>query len=106
MHHIEHDNPSSYNIDSKNKFIVDTNEIYLGSKDATEPIILGDKFLADFQKLLTSIISLSAALPTVGTPTPYVPNIAVGNTATKVGLQAQNMLSSLQFYKSKTTKTL
>ena len=94
------------NIDTKNKFIVDTREIYLGSKDATEPIILGDKFLADFQKLLTSIISLSAALPTVGTPTPYVPNIAVGNTATKVGLQAQNMLSSLQFYKSKTTKTL
>jgi hypothetical protein len=37
------------NIDSKNKFVVDTKKIYLGSKDATEPIILGDTFLDDFK---------------------------------------------------------
>lgn len=96
----------SVNIDTSNKFVVNTREIYLGSKDATEPIILGDKFLADFQKLLTSIISLSSALPTVGTPIPFIPNVAVAQTATKVGLEAQVMLSSIQFYKSKTSKTL
>jgi|TARA_R110001583_G_scaffold177660_1_gene333310 hypothetical protein len=94
------------NIDSKNKFIVDTREIYLGSKDATEPVILGDKFLDDFQKLLQQTISLTTALTTVGTPIPFVPNIAVAQTATKVGLQAQSMLSSITYYKSKTTKTL
>ena len=94
------------NIDAKNKFVVDTREIYLGSKDATEPIILGDKFLKDFQKLLTDIISLTSALTTCGTPIPFVPNVAVAQTATKVGLQSQNMLASLQFYKSKTSKTL
>jgi hypothetical protein len=96
----------SVNIDSKNKFVVDTKGVYLGSKDATEPIILGDKFLSDFQKLLTDMISLTTALGTVGTPIPFVPNIAVTQTATKVGLQAQTMLSSITFYKSKTTKTL
>lgn len=96
----------SVNIDTSNKFVVNTREIYLGSKDATEPIILGDKFLADFQKLLTSIISLSTALPTVGTPIPFTPNVTVAQTATKVGLEAQSMLSSIQFYKSKTTKTI
>ena len=96
----------SVNIDSKNKFVVDTKEIYLGSKDATEPIILGDKFLADFQKLLTDMISLTSALGTVGTPIPFTPNIAVAQTATKVGLQAQSMLTSITFYKSKTSKTL
>ena len=94
------------NIDSKNKFIVDTREILLGSKDATEPIILGDKFLSDFQQLLTNMISLTSALGSVGTPIPYTPNIAVSQTATKVGLQAQSMLTSIEFYKSKTSKTL
>jgi hypothetical protein len=96
----------SVNIDSKNKFVVDTREVYLGSKDATEPIILGNKFLADFQKLLTNMISLTSALGTVGTPIPYTPNTAVAQTATKVGLQAQTMLTSITFYKSKTSKTL
>ena len=94
------------NIDSKNKFIVDTNEIYLGSKDATEPIILGDKFLTDFKKLLETVLQLTTALPTVGTPIPFIPNIAVAQTATKVGLQAQTMLASISYYKSKTSKTL
>ena len=94
------------NIDSKNKFTVNTKEIYLGSKNATEPVILGDKFLQDFQKLLTNVITLTSALGTVGTPIPFVPNIYVAQTATKVGLQAQTMLTSIEFYKSKTTKTL
>ena len=80
----------------------------LGDKEesTTEPLILGDKFLADFQKLLTNVISLTSALGTVGTPVPFTPNIAVAQTATKVGLQAQAMLTSIEFYKSKTTRTL
>jgi hypothetical protein len=96
----------SVNIDTSNKFVVNTREIYLGSKDATEPIILGDKFLADFQKLLQELSSLSSVLPTVGTQVPYTPNTAVINSSTKLGLEAQNMLSSIKYYKSKTTKTL
>ena len=94
------------NIDSKNKFIVNTKEVYLGSKNATEPVILGNRFLADFQKLLTDMIALTTTLTTVGTPIPYVPNTAVTQAATKVGLQAQTMLASISYYKSKTTKTL
>ena len=94
------------NIDSKNKFVVDTKEVYLGSKDATEPVILGDKFLKDFQKLLQEVISLTSALGTVGTPIPFMPNIPVAQTSTKVGLQAQTMLTSIENYKSKTSKTL
>ena len=93
------------NIDSKNSFTVDTREIYLGSKNATEPVILGNKFLDDFKKLLTEIVSLTTVLPTVGTQIPYTPNLAVAQSSTKVGYQAQTMLTSLSFYKSKTTKT-
>ena len=93
------------NIDSKNSFIVDTREIYLGSKNATEPVILGNKFLDDFKKLLTEIVSLTTVLPTVGTQVPYAPNLAVAQSSTNLGYQAQTMLTSLSFYKSKTTKT-
>ena len=62
--------------------------------------------LDDFEKLLQEMISLCSALTTVGTPIPFTPNIPVIQTATKVNLQSQSMLSSISFYKSKTSKTL
>jgi len=98
-----------FNFDTPSNFVVKVGtKIMLGDKEesTTEPLILGDKFLADFQKLLTNVISLTSALGTVGTPIPFTPNIAVAQTATKVGLQAQTMLTSIEFYKSKTTRTL
>ena len=98
-----------FNFDTTSNFVVKVGtKIMLGDKEEskTEPLILGDKFLGDFQKLLTDITSLTTALGTVGTPVPYTPNIAVAQTATKVGLQAQAMLTSIEFYKSKTTRTL
>ena len=52
------------------------------------------------------MVSLTNVLGTVGTPIPYQPNAAVSQAATKVGLQAQTMLTSIEFYKSKTTRTL
>ena len=98
-----------FNFDTPSNFVVKVGtKIMLGDKEesTTEPLILGDKFLADFQKLLTNVVSLTSALGSVGTPIPFVPNIAVAQTATKVGLQAQTMLTSIEFYKSKTTRTL
>ncbi len=98
-----------FNFDTPSNFVIKVGtKIMLGDKEesTTEPLILGDKFLKDFQKLLTNVISLTSALGTVGTPIPFVPNIAVAQTATKVGLQAQTMLTSIEFYKSKTTRTL
>ena len=98
-----------FNFDTPSNFVVKVGtKIMLGDKEesTTEPLILGDKFLGDFQKLLTDIASLTTALGTVGTPVPFTPNIAVAQTATKVGLQAQAMLTSIEFYKSKTTRTL
>ena len=98
-----------FNFDTPSNFVVKVGtKIMLGDKEesTTEPLILGDKFLGDFQKLLTDIASLTTALGTVGTPVPFTPNIAVAQTATKVGLRAQAMLTSIEFYKSKTTRTL
>ena len=98
-----------FNFDTTSNFVVKVGtKIMLGDKEEsnTEPLILGDKFLDDFKSLLTNMVSLTTALGTVGTPVPYTPNIAVAQTATKVGLQAQTMLTSIERYKSKTTRTL
>ncbi len=98
-----------FNFDTPSNFVVKVGtKIMLGDKEesTTEPLILGDKFLDDFQKLLNNVVLLTSALGTVGTPVPYQPNIAVAQSATKVGLQAQTMLTSIESYKSKTTRTL
>ncbi len=96
---------NSVNIDTP-KTIISSPEIYLGDKNATEPVILGDKFLNDLQKLLLSLIQLSTALSTpIGTPVPFVPNAAIPAPATDTLVKAQNMLNKIQTYKSKVSKS-
>lgn len=96
---------NSVNIDTP-KTIVSSPEIYLGDKGATEPIILGDKFLSDFSSLMTSLISLCSALGTpIGTPIPFVPNAAIPAPATQTLVKAQTMLNKIQMYKSKVSKS-
>lgn len=96
---------NSINIDSP-KTTFNSKGIYLGNKDATESLILGDKFLTDLQDLLTQIIALGTALQTpIGTPTPYVPNISIPIPAVQVTQSAQDMISKIETYKSKISKT-
>tara|TARA_R110000803_G_scaffold14714_3_gene40911 strand:+ start:111 stop:1343 length:1233 start_codon:yes stop_codon:yes gene_type:complete len=96
---------NSVNIDTP-KTIVSSPKIYLGDKNATEPIILGDKFLSDFSSLMTSLISLCSALGTpIGTPIPFVPNVAIPAPATQTLVKAQTMLNKIQMYKSKVSKS-
>ncbi len=96
---------NSVNIDTP-KTVISSPEIYLGDKNATEPVILGDKFLFDFKKLILSIIDLSTALSTpIGTPTPFVPNAAIPGPATDTLIKAQNMLNRIENYKSKVSKS-
>jgi hypothetical protein len=94
----------SVNIDTK-KFIVNSPSVLLGGKEATESIILGDTFLSDMSQLLTKIIELSIALPSVGTTTPFVPNIDVGTAATELQVIAESMLNRIENFKSKISKT-
>jgi len=96
---------NSVNIDSPST-IVKSDKVLLGDKNARESVILGDKFLADFQSLMSSIISLSTALQTpIGTPVPFVPNAAIPVPAVQVQSKAQKMLNKIQQYKSKVSKT-
>jgi len=84
------------------KTVIQSGEIHLGDKSSSEPIILGNKFLTDMSKLLSQIIALSTALQTpVGSGVPFVPNAAIPVPATQLQLQAQQMLNSIETYKSK-----
>jgi|TARA_R100000482_G_C5131677_1_gene152396 hypothetical protein len=96
---------NSLNVDTP-KTIVASKEIYLGDKNATEPVILGDKFLGDLSRLLTALISLCGALGTpIGAGPPFVVNAAIPGPATQTLVKAQNMLNKIQQYKSKVSKS-
>ena len=59
---------NSVNIDSPT-FIAKSDTIALGDKNASEPIILGNKFLTDFEALCKNLNSLATALQTpIGGP--------------------------------------
>ena len=84
------------------KTVIQSGEIHLGDKSSSEPIILGNKFLNDMSKLLTQIIGLATALQSpVGSGVPFVPNAAIPVPATQLQLQANQMLNSIETYKSK-----
>ena len=95
----------SVNIDSPT-FIANSKNIFLGDKNATEPVILGNTFLNDLRQLLTQLITLSTALQSpIGTPGPSAPNLIIAGPAQAMVINAQNMLNRINNYKSKVSKT-
>jgi hypothetical protein len=95
----------SVNIDSPT-FIVNSKNIFLGDKNATEPVILGNTFLNDLKQLLNQLITLSTALQSpIGTPGPSAPNLIIAGPAQAMSINAQNMLNRINNYKSKVSKT-
>jgi len=96
---------NSVNIDAP-LTVIQSKEVLLGDKNARESVILGDKFLTDLSKLLTQIIALGTALQSpIGTPAPFVPNVAIPVPAVNVTQTATEMLNKIQTYKSKVSKT-
>ena len=87
------------NIDAP-RTVIQSKTVKLGDRDAFESVILGDKFFTDLNLLLTQMVSLGIALPSI-TP----PNPAIATSATAMTQVAIQMLNSLETYKSKTTKT-
>lgn len=87
------------NIDAP-RTVIQSKTVKLGDRDAFESVILGDKFLSDLNLLLTKMVSLGTALPSITPPNPAI--ISSSTAMTQVAIQ---MLNSLETYKSKTTKT-
>jgi|TARA_R110000822_G_scaffold2650_4_gene12317 hypothetical protein len=95
----------SLNIDSP-KTIIQSKEIYLGDKYATEPVILGDKFLDDFKILMERLILLTKALQTpIGAGPDMVINSAIPGPSTNLESISRSILNRIQLYKSKISKS-
>lgn len=90
------------NIDAVEGFIVDSPEVLLGSKDATEPIILGDKFLDDIEDLAQVLLSLGNNLelnPMLITPAS--PNASLVTIGGSLRQKSKRILDNIERYKSK-----
>ena len=97
----------SVNVDSP-VTVIQSPEIYLGDLNATEPVILGDIFLTDFSKLAQNLVSLATGLVaglggniggTLG------PNGAVLAAASQLQVNANQMVTKIEKYKSKVSKS-
>ena len=96
---------NSINIDSP-KTIIQSKEIYLGDKYATEPVILGDTFLADLQALLSKLNNLTSALMVPMSLYPPVgPNAPLPLVAASLKGQCGKMIGRINKYKSKVSKS-
>ena len=95
---------NNVNIDSPT-VILKSNKIALGDKNATEPVILGNKFLSDFETLCDNLSSLAKALqaPIGGPGLASPPVLTITPQAVKVASSAARMLSNINNYKSKIT---
>ena len=95
----------SINLDSPTT-IIKSDKILLGDKNARESIILGDKFLTDFQSLMSTLMTLTNALSTpIGMGPPGVINPAIPVPAVQVNSAASKMLNNIQTYKSQISKS-
>jgi len=96
----------SLNFDTK-KFSIDCSNIRLGTATASEPLILGNKFLFDLNQLLIGLSSLCTVLQTqqiwpAGAPVNDVP---VNTAATALYGLITTMQGRIETYKSRNTFT-
>ena len=95
----------SVNIDTPST-VIKSKSITLGDKNASEPMILGNKFLRDFEDLCRDLNELANVIqsnPIGGPGDISAPIIALTPAAVKVSTSAANMLSKIELYKSTIT---
>ena len=95
---------NSVHIDSPS-IVANSKKIALGDKNATEPIILGNRFLNDFEQLCRALNSLGGSLTApVGAPGLVSPPVlTIPPAAVQLQMQAAKMLSKIKQYKSTIT---
>ena len=101
---INFNSNDSVTIDAPNNFVSQTKFVFLGAKDATEPVILGNKFLKEFDKLCKELVSLLGELPTT-VIAPGMPNPGIAATAAPLLAQAEVCRAMITAFKSKVSFT-
>jgi len=92
-------------VEAKNEVVVNSKTIKLGSKDSSESVILGDKFLTDIKSFAGNVEEVMNGLATLvgnlGVPitTPVIEPLL------RTAADARNISNNIERYKSKKTKT-
>lgn len=98
-----------FNFDTTSNFVVDVGTtIKLGSKDASESLILGDTFLKNLEHLVTGIEYLCQALQgsTIWPAGAPVPDATQSTPAAELLIRVKTFKAKINQYKSKISKTL
>ena len=95
----------SINFDTTGNTILQSNQVFLGSKNATEPVLLGDETVALLRNLLLELADLTNALSLqVGVPEGVA--LAPTNTiAATANTTINNLINNLDSLKSQYVKT-
>jgi hypothetical protein len=96
----------SVNVDSKNKVVINSPQIYLGGKDATEPLLLGNKTVDLLRDVLISLQSTLTQLQILTSLPPGAPFVPLNIQASVSNQAISKALASLETLKSLNNKTL
>lgn len=96
----------SVNIDSKNKVVVNSPQILLGDKSATEPLLLGNKTVDLLRDVLTSFQSILNQLQVLQSLPPGSPFAPLNIQAAVSNQTISKALASLETLKSPNNKTI
>ena len=111
---------STVNVSSKG-MVVDSLDIKLGSKDATEPMILGNKFLGNLEAILIELSNLCKVIGQIREVTQVNPEtgepqkikavngqlkIIADNLSDMIAGSSNSFISEMDSYKSKVNKIL
>ena len=94
------------NVDSKDKMVINSPEIYLGGKNATEPILLGDKTVNTLSSLIDALNLVLQQLEVAVSTPPGTPLVNVNIAASSAKVTLQTLKSNLNLLKSQQNKTL
>ena len=96
----------SINFDTTGPTVLQSGEVYLGSKNATEPVLLGQSTVNLLQTLLQELATLTNILSLqVGVP-PGVPLAPTSTQAALTNITITNLLTQLNGLKSNSVKTV
>jgi hypothetical protein len=93
------------NIDTPS-LTIQSGNVYLGSKNATEPILLGDKTIATLDTLINNLSAFLQVCSTIVSTAPGTPIVPLNVAATQLSSQLKVIQGNLEKLKSNTSKTV
>ena len=95
----------SVNIDSPT-VIIQSEKVYLGSKNATESLLLGNKTIATLNNLITNLSAFLQICSTVVSTAPGTPLVPLNLAANQLSTQLKSIQGNLEKLKSKSNFTI